>query len=196
MAPDSPTLGFAGGGAKLPARAAPGLRWTSFGVAHGARDPVDDRHRDLALIERARPASGAPPRMTTSAPSSSTTALQSAFSRAAWSSCTRPMSRSGWSSERTLARRPMRPFRSTLSRYHVAIRREIPTMENRLPSRQAVASAASVSPTTGTSSASRSPAAPGLPNAATITASWPCQCSAASSAAAYAPISASKRVSM
>ena len=40
------------------------------------------------------------------------------------------------------------------------------------------------------------PAMPGSPNAATIAASCPCQCSAITLAVAYAPISASNRVSM
>jgi hypothetical protein len=51
------------------------------------------------------------------------------------------------------------------------MRCEMATIEKRWPSRQALASAASVSPVTGQGSASRSAISPGSPKAATITAS-------------------------
>ena len=64
------------------------------------------------------------------------------------------------------------------------MRREMATIEKRLPSKQALISAASVSPTTGMSSTSRKPSMPGSPKAATTIASCRAQCSAANVAVA------------
>ena len=83
-----------------------------------------------------------------------------------------------------LASRPISPWLSTISRYQAWMRCEIAMMEKRWPSSAAVASADSVMPSTGTGRASRRPARPGSPKAATITASWPAWCSAASCAVA------------
>ncbi len=83
-----------------------------------------------------------------------------------------------------LASRPISPFASTTSRYQALMRCEIATIEKRWPSRHALASADSLSPSTGTGNASRKPPRPGSPKAATITASCPSTCSAATCAVA------------